>query len=201
MKEDFYLEKWSGEFGDKYTERCNVDPKSREGIFWDILKDFDDIDTALEVGCNKGHNLEALKASDIKAIGIEPNKTLCKKPEIINANAYDIPWSQNTFDLVFTSGVLIHIPTEKLDVALEEIRSVAKKYVMMIEYGSKKEEGKEYRDFNDKEGVWSRPYGRLYRNRYTKDILVKKIKKISDIGNDGWGFSECSCWIFKKVDD
>lgn len=201
MKEDFYLEQWSGEFGDKYTERCNVDPKSRESIFWDILKDFDDIDTALEVGCNKGHNLEALKASDIKAIGIEPNKTLCNIPEIINGSAYDIPWKQDTFDLVFTSGVLIHIPTDKLDIAFEEIRNVSKKYVMMIEYGSKKEEGKKYRDFNDNEGVWSRPYGRLYRNRYTKDILVKKIKKISEIGNDGWGFSECSCWIFKKVDD
>lgn len=212
--ENYYLDKWAGEFGDKYTERCNVDPDSRIDIFKKLLFDLDYKfvmrTQVLEVGCNKGHNLEAIEAINIgdeihetdsqkfDCTGLEPNRALCSQPNIINGNAYDIPWKSNTFDLVFTSGVLIHIPENLLDDAFSEMRRVSNKFIMFIEYYSKEEEGQQYRDFEDKEGVWARPYGEIYETIFPEDQLIT-TGRIKDLGNDGWGFSDCNYWIYEKA--
>lgn len=199
---DYYLEKWAGEFGDKYTERCDVNYETRVPIFQKLLLEDEglSLNSVLEVGCNKGHNLEAINKIYINASGIsgiEPNKSLCKKPNIINGNAYEIPFSDNVFDLVFTSGVLIHIPGEKLEKAMDEMYRVSKKYIMMIEYPADEEKGSRYRDFEDKEGVWARPYGFIFQRRFPGAKLVKG-GHIKDLGNDGWGFSDCDYWVFEK---
>lgn len=195
---DFYLEKWAGDFGDNYTKRCDVEPKSREPIFKSILDDLN-IETVLEVGCNKGHNLEAITNSiGAKCIGLEPNKSLCNNKEIINGDAYNIPFNNFAFDLVFTSGVLIHIPPEKIELALSEIHRCSKRLIMMIEYFSKETKAKKYRDFNDVDGVWSRDYGALYSSKFNLDKLIK-TGDIKDHGNDYWGFSDCKYWIFEKA--
>ncbi len=68
----------------------------------------------------------------------------------------------------------------------------------MIEYPSEKEIGKKYgEDFNNQDGVWSRPYGKIYQEQFSKDVLVEH-GKISDLGDDGWGFTKCDYWIFEK---
>lgn len=199
MDKDYFLKKWeeSDGFGGKYVERCNVDSKDRREIFEKLIKELG-IKSILEVGCNKGHNLEALDTSvDSDIFGIEPNSALCKVPHIIKGNAYELPWEPNVFEMVFTSGVLIHIPEYNLATALSEMNRVASKYVMFIEYYSDKTEGKEYRDFGGKEGVWSRPYGEIYKKQFPDNELVK-TGKISDLGDDGWGFTDCNYWIYKK---
>lgn len=192
---DYYLDMWSGDFGNRYTQRCDVKPESRVDIFKELIPL--GCETMLEVGCNKGHNLEAIKIFNTATIvGIEPNKSLCKSPNIINGDAYNLPWADNTFDLVFTAGVLIHIPEDRLAEALTEIYRVSGKYIMMIEYYSPETEGKQYRDFGSKKGLWSRPYGDIFSSMFN----IKNIKegKVRDIGNDGWGFSDSNYWIYKK---
>lgn len=205
---DKYEKAWAGNHGKDYVERCNVDSNSRVDIFDNILseimiKDKSVLLSILEVGCNKGHNLDALNTIfnyEASVSGIEIYKKLCTRPDIINGSIYNLPWEENTFDLVFSSGVLIHIPPHKLDAAMYQMRSVASKYVLIIEYYSEKEVGKKYgEDFNFQDGVWHRPYGDIYQNNYKKDQLLLK-GKISDIGDDGWAFSNCDYWVFKKSD-
>ena len=205
---DLYEKAWAGEHGKEYVERCQVTPESRVDIFKKLLsnikKDLDLGLFVLEVGCNKGHNLDAIyqatfdEAFYTNVKGVEINKTLCNRHNIINGSAYDLPWTKDVFELVFTSGVLIHIPPGRLHEAMDEMRRVSSKFVMMIEYPSDKEVGTKYgEDFGNQEGVWSRPYGSIYQEHFPNDELVK-TGSISDLGDDGWGFSKCDYWIFKK---
>ena len=70
------LEIWKGEFGKEYTNRCVVNWQSRLPAFREMLSGLN-IGRALEIGCNRGHNLIALsqiltERGDI--VGIEPNR-------------------------------------------------------------------------------------------------------------------------------
>lgn len=200
---DFFVQQWGGHFGERYTDRCNVTPESRQNIFDSLLCNLN-TKSILEVGCNKGHNLDSIKAAfskhdlSVETHGIEPQKKLCNRPDIICGDAYSLPWADNTFDMVFTSGVLIHIPPYKLSDALSEIHRVSKRYIMAIEYWSDEEVGKAYRDFENKHGCWSRPYNDIYLKSFPELKLVK-CGDIRDIGDDGWGFSDCNYGIFEKT--
>lgn len=132
--------------------------------------------------------------------GVEPNRSaiaLSDRPESISVgNLYDIPYIDNAFDVVFTSGVLIHIPRKGLEKAIQEMARVSSKYVMMIEYESKEEEGRHYREF-DKDGVWSRDFGKELETVLPDWKLVKKVP-VKELGDDGWGFTDCTVWIYEK---
>jgi hypothetical protein len=168
-----------------------------------------------------GHNLLAInEATDSEIQGLEINKYAVEKSEIpakiVLGSAYDLPWIDNSFDLVFTAGVLIHIPTNGmitipvysgtlshpdskcLEEAMKEMYRVSNKFIMMIEYPNEKEEGREYRDFGDKEGVWSRPYGKIFQELFPTAKLVK-TGHMKDLGESEWGFTkDCDFWIFEK---
>ena len=215
-----HLNAWSGVHGNEYTDRCDVDPKTRVTPFKRLLKYISNppICYVLEVGCNKGHNLEAIDAinheHDIDTIyvptGIEPNEYAIKKSyvnafenrtRVVHGDVYNMPWIYGTFDVVFTAGVLIHIPTDKLNQAMENMFNVSRKFIMFIEYESEQEKGTNYeQDFDYQEGVWSRPYGRIF-----EELMGDKVKKVAhgkmeEISNDGWAFStKCSYWIYKKI--
>ena len=187
---DLYEKAWSGKHGEEYAKKCVIDPESRAPIFKkliDIMKNYDGesvISASLELGCNAGHNLEAIKLAsngditDIK--GLEIRKDHCTKPSIINGSIYDIPWEEGTFSLTFTSGVLIHIPPDRVVEAEEE-------------------KGTKYReDFEYKDGVWARPFGEIYKRSFPQDTLIE-TGKVSDLGDEGWGFPKCNYWIYNKL--
>ena len=52
-------------------------------------------------------------------------------------NLKKIPFEDNVFDLVFTRGVLIHVPNSDLDKALMELLRISKKWVFNLEYFGK----------------------------------------------------------------
>lgn len=201
---DKYQEAWAGEFGKEYTERCDVDYKKRIPIFKLLLNGLvDEITDVLEVGCNKGHNLKSIcHVIDHERClhGIDTNKDAIKKNEfdktnVIYGSAYEIPWTDNVFDLVFTSGVLIHLPNDKLPKAMEEIYRVSSKYILSIEYFDDKERKIEYRD-----GVYcsAKPFDRLWLDNFDLDLV--ELGNMKDFGlDDGTDFSRnCKYAIFKK---
>jgi SAM-dependent methyltransferase len=129
------LGQWSSEFGREYTDRNVYDFTQRIPDFLKILPL--DAKYILEVGSNYGNNLRAIETLGKKVIGIEPNdyaRDNGRDCRIIEGNCYDIPFANNSFDLVFTCGVLIHIPPDKLEQAQKEIFRVSKKYILVIEY-------------------------------------------------------------------
>ena len=55
---------WSGDFGDAYTDRNDRDCIARSNLlFWGgVLKRTGLINSCFEIGCNRGLNLDAIKA-------------------------------------------------------------------------------------------------------------------------------------------
>jgi SAM-dependent methyltransferase len=151
------LSRWTGQFGDEYTDRNQYDPATRVIGFRQIIPP--EVKYVLEVGSNYGNNLAALGLLGITAIGIEPNvkalnKGLALGRPIIHGDSYSLPFPNNSFDLVMTCGVLIHIPDDLLAKAEAEIQRVTKKYVLAIEYTGTEGE-KEYRGNHNM--LWKRP--------------------------------------------
>ncbi|MGE5041738.1 MAG: class I SAM-dependent methyltransferase [Candidatus Levyibacteriota bacterium] len=98
----------------------------------------------LEVGCGFGRNLKFLHenniASDMTGIDISGEMIRRARKYIHNrkvhlkvGNILNIPFKDTSFDLVFTHGVLMHVPNKDVKEALSEMKRVAKESLMMVE--------------------------------------------------------------------
>ena len=89
----------------------------------------------LEAGCNIGNNLSAFP-SNFDVTGMDMNKSALeiakKKLPKFDFNEGDIKNStfpDSYFDLVFTRGVLIHVPKSDLEQTLKEFLRISKKWI------------------------------------------------------------------------
>ena len=137
---------WCSEFGASYTERNDLERPARVDSFRTILAGLD-VTHALEVGCNVGWNLRYLRTLGVPRVwGIEPQRfavarARARDPEldVFEGTAFDLPFKDGRFDLVFTSGVLIHIGPDQLGAALAEMARVSRRYLLTIEYDHERE--------------------------------------------------------------
>lgn len=158
---------WIGEFGNDYTARNTRETVPARHDMWRTMMPRH-IESILEVGANIGLNLEAISQfSSAQLYACEPNDTAraelasILEPANIRSDFADkLGWPDNSMDLVFTSGVLIHIPPDKLEASLKEINRVANRYVICGEYFAPSEEMIPYRGHND--ALWRRDYGSLF---------------------------------------
>lgn len=91
----------------------------------------------LEVGCNACQNLLAiytlnphveLYGCDIAPVAVEPPNL-----DIREASVYDLPYLDNFVDMVFTLGLLMHIPPSAIKQAVSEIVRVSSEYIVIRE--------------------------------------------------------------------
>jgi pseudaminic acid biosynthesis-associated methylase len=139
------------------------------------------IKRVLEVGCNRGHNLRALVellGDRSEVVGVEPNQYALElaratsvKVSVLHGDAHALPASDEYFDLVFTAGVLEHIPLEDLPAALKEIYRVSKRYILMIEYFAEKETVIHYHGHNDL--LWKRDFPKHYLTQFPDLSLIR----------------------------
>ena len=195
------MKRWVGEFGSSYTKRNNrtleeMDEKyienygrTRTEMNKEFISDMGRDIRILEVGCNIANqllNLQRMGFTDlwgieisVYAIDIAKNKT--QNINVVKSSALNIPFKDSFFDLVFTSGVLIHINPEDLPKAMDEIYRVSKKYIWGFEYFSEKEEEIEYR--GNKNLLWRNNFMKLYLDR-CPNLNVVKEKKFKYTQND-----------------
>lgn len=183
---------WSGTFGREYTERNRVNWRARSGFWCDMIA-MTQPDDVLEVGCNAGWNLRAIRevspgtmlrgveintkaASDAKRAGFEIHRLAARVLYELGAE----------FDLVFTAGMLIHVPPDELEVTMRRIVDRSRRHVLAIEYDADAEEEVEYRGHAGR--LWKRPFGRLYE--------AMGLKPIADGVADG--FDRCHWWLLEK---
>ncbi len=134
---------WSGQFGDEYIER-----NSSEGIlagktvlFAKALERASGINTVLELGSNIGLNERALQRlfPNIQCDVVEINEKAaneCRKIKNVNVHQGSILEfaTDKSYDLTFTSGVMIHINPEKLPVVYRCLYQHSARYVLISEY-------------------------------------------------------------------
>jgi pseudaminic acid biosynthesis-associated methylase len=184
--------KWIGAFGLEYTDR---NPQSLEemeelyrknygisrtelnGRFLDGLNRSMKI---LEVGSNIGHQLQCLQRMgfdrlygiELQSYAVEIAKSKSKNINIIQGDASDIPFKDGYFDLVFSSGVLIHIDPTNLPDVLKEIHRCTKKYIFGFEYYSDETQEIPYRGNSDL--LWKADFAGKYLELFDNLTLVKE---------------------------
>lgn len=185
---------WSDSFGRSYTDRNQVDPRTR-AEFWKSAMEFCTPATVLEVGCNRGHNLAAIQMVDtsIDCHGIDVNVQAVNEArsngitaEVGSALEIASKFGHESMDLVFTSGVLIHIPPDSIQRVMQAIVDTSAKYVLAIEYDAEKEEEVEYRGHAGK--LWKRPFGKMYEAMGLKLLAFGPAE----------GFALCEFWLLEK---
>lgn len=144
---------WEGEFGQSYTDR---NPQSADELNVLYMKDYGKTASEmypsywdqfprdlriLEVGCNVGCQLEVLQRMgftnlyglDIQWYAVEKARRRLQQVNILQGDALDIPFKDGFFDLVFTAGLLIHIPPVNIQKAAGELRRCSAQYIWGFE--------------------------------------------------------------------
>ena len=183
---------WESEFGKDYTERNNyTDPAVLDTFYteqWGVTRTAMNqeflnglsLGPILEVGCNVGNQLNMLQSQghtslygiELQPYAVERAKALTHDLNIIQGSAFDLPFKDNYFDVVFTAGVLIHINPVDLPKAMAEMYRVSKKYIWGFEYFSSEVTAINYRDNTDK--LWKADYAKLFQAQFPDLKLVKQ---------------------------
>jgi len=206
MKHNNYQKKyWSkNTVINNYIEDNNKFDKKLSFSAWKLmLKKTKNIKNILECGSNIGRNVEVLKKINKKSniSIIEINKTAFKivtnkfiLDKKFNGSISECVFKINSFDLVFTMGVLIHIHPNDLLNSMKKIFSLSKKYVLIGEYFSRNPTSIIYR--NKKDLLFKNDFGKIFIENFNVELLDYGFLwgKIYDKA----GFDDITWWLFKK---
>jgi pseudaminic acid biosynthesis-associated methylase len=190
---------WSGEFGDEYVAR-NVDAWERRGPFWRELLGKVEVTNVLEVGCNVGANLhwlaEALGPTlvfgvDVNEEALARARARYPKANVVLASGRELPFRDRWFDLVFTAGVLIHLPPAVLPLAMAEIVRCSARYVLCAEYFAEEPTEIPYR--GETGALFKRDFGGLYQELFPDLSLLEQ----GFLGQDE-GWDDVTWWLFER---
>lgn len=183
---------WGGSFGKKYTDRNTYSLKGLDNLYKNnsgvprskmnmmFLSGLDRNMRILEVGCNVGNQLRMLQKMgfknlygiEINSYAIEQAKKYSKNINIIYGSAFDIPFKDGFFDLVFTAGVLIHIHPKHIRNVLKEIYRCSNKYIWGYEFYAQDYTMKVYR--GHKQLFWKTDFPKLYSRMFSNLRLIKE---------------------------
>ncbi len=165
---------WKSKFGVKYTKR---NKKIKKSLFIkSVLKKIGKISNVFEFGTNIGNNLDIIKKKDkkIETYGVEINPFACqiaqkKGHKVINTSVKGKIKLSKKFDLVITSGLLIHINPKDLKKVYKNIFSLSKKYILIAEYFSQDPLAIKYR--GKKNLLFKRDFAKEIKNKYNLKIV------------------------------
>ncbi len=198
---------WRGDFGDAYTDRNVASPEqlqARRAMWVQILSHTLPAPprSILEIGANLGINLRALRAlTSARLLAVEPSdkarqqlvdEKVVAASDVCGGTASSIDLPDRVADLVFTSGVLIHIHPDHLEASVREIHRCTARWIGAIEYFSDKPEMIPYRGHNDR--LFKRDFGGFWLDTFP-DLHVRAYgfvwKRVTGLDNLTW-------WLFEK---
>src|SRR5579864_3508658 len=183
---------WQGEFGRDYTDRNTFDREQLDRLWFDnygisrssINREFLELTpkdaSFLEVGCNVGNQLVMLRhlgysnlaGIEIQDYALQVARSRLENVPLQQGSALALPFEDNSFDVVFTSGVLIHIAPEDLPRAMSEIHRCTRKYIWGMEYFSAKPATVNYRGHDRL--LWKMNYAQEYLSSFPDLELVRE---------------------------
>lgn len=201
-KQTEQMSTWANEFGKEYTDRnphtAAEMNKMYEGCFGltrtqlnqEFLDSLPRDSKILEVGANVGAQLAVLQEMgftnlygiELQGYAVEQSKKYTKGINLIQGSAFDLPFKENYFDLVYTSGVLIHISPADLPKALAEIFRCAKKYIWGFEYYDETYREVTYR--GKPNHLWKGNFADIYMKQFPGSLQLQKSKMVPYIDQD-----------------
>lgn len=191
---------WSGRFGDEYVARNAAAAQGREPFWRELLAEFP-FQNVLEVGCNLGGNLHWLArllpprhvyGVDINEKALAELRRGLPAVNAVWATARELPFRDRSFDLVFTTGVLIHQSPQVLPVVMAEIVRCARRYVLCGEYYAETPTEVPYRGHSG--ALWKRDFGGLYRELFPELVLRKQ----GFLARSEGGWDDVTYWLLEK---
>jgi spore coat polysaccharide biosynthesis protein SpsF len=136
---------WRGEFGDAYSKRNAAEAlvRANYALFADILGSAPGVRSIVELGCNIGNNLQALKRlnPEFRLSGFEINAQAAEQVrslgigEIHHRSILEPDLKKiGKFELAFTKCVLIHIVPDQLPMVYKNLYELSNKYILIAEY-------------------------------------------------------------------
>ena len=196
---------WTEEYADSYwSKNKGFDNElGRQG--WEkILKKADLVErTYLEIGCNIGRNLDQLSMLDpnLRPSAIEINP---KALEFVSSRhhlhqsfcgpAQEASFPGTTFELEFTSGVLIHIPLVDLLGIMKKMYDWSSKYIVIAEYFNRTPVTIDYQGRPDL--LFKRDFGAMFADNF--DVNLVDYGFLWGRIYDAAGFDDITWWLFKK---
>jgi pseudaminic acid biosynthesis-associated methylase len=173
---------WSGEFGDGYLNRNNDEQLvvSRMVHFGKFLRSAPQLGSIMELGCNVGMNLQALKrlnpAFELAAYEINPKAAQMARDlgvaEVTTGTVTEPIDAARTYDLTFTSGVLIHINPDALGDVYDNLYRLSNRYILINEYYNPTPVTVEYRGATD----------RLFKRDFAGELIDRYGLRLLDYG-------------------
>lgn len=183
---------WTGDFGREYTDRNTYTPGELDELYLRnygvtrveindrFLKDVPRDARILEVGCNIGTQLLCLQQMgfsnlhgiEIQSYALDRAKERLPGAVLTQASALEIPYPDQSFDLVFTSGVLIHVAPTDLPIALAEIHRCARTWIWGFEYYAPQTTEVVYRGHDSL--LWKTDFAQAYQQQFDDLELVRE---------------------------
>jgi len=176
------------------------------GFLWEELKTFKDLvkdeEKVLDLGCGNGRLLELLQDKKIEYVGLDNSQKLIeiakeKHPnfQFLVADAFSLPFLENSFDKVFSISVFHHIPSEEFRLKfLEEIKRILRPkgililtvwnlwqkryFLLLLKFSILKLFFRSRLDVKDIFIPWGKKIDR-YFHCFTKSEIEKLIKKVN----------------------
>ena len=195
------MQAWLGKMGKEYTGRNALTLEEMENIYKknfgitrtemnsQFIGNLDRNIRILEVGSNIGNQLLCLQKMGFKSLygvelqpyAVEVSKERTSHINIIQGSAFDIPFKDGFFDLVFTSGVFIHIAPSDIEDAIKEIYRCSMKFIWGYEYYA---DGYTEVVYRGKEKLlWKANFPQLYLDTFN-DLRLVKLKKFKYLANE-----------------
>lgn len=192
---------WAGEFGQAYTTRNNQEGEHCGAYHHNLCQRLR-VRRVLEVGCNLGLNLTKIdRDPQMTGFGIDINThalTLAKErmenSRWSTACAYQLPFLDGSFELVFTCGVLIHLPPSDLPKALREIGRVTSRYIWCGEYAASEPTEVPYRGADG--ALFKCDFGGLIRQ---SNPQLSQIDR-GFLAKGETPFDDLTWWLFERAD-
>jgi len=171
-----------------------------EKIFGKIAKS--EITSFLDCGSNVGRNVATLNkvlpaaSSNIIELAREPYNQCLKDFRIDKSFLGPIKTAEfdGTFDLVFTSGVLIHVNPDDLLPSMSRMYELSSRYILISEYFNRTPVMINYRGEDDK--LFKRDFGKLFIQNFQSRLVDYGFLWGHEF--DAAGFDDITYWLFEK---
>jgi pseudaminic acid biosynthesis-associated methylase len=202
-QEDF----WKNKITNNYVQDNSLFDERLGLIAWEriLLKiDKSDISSYLDCGSNIGRNIAFLKkvlpkaSANIIELAKEPHDR-CLQDFQIHKSFFG-PIKEATFDakfdLVFTSGVLIHVNPDDLLDSMTRMYELSSRYILISEYFNRTPVMISYRGKDNM--LFKRDFGKLFAENF--ECKVRDYGFLWGHEFDTAGFDDVTYWLFEKSD-